>query len=92
MKTRILKKLTSRVRIRKQGRYYIVESRYHPKENWKPSPSMTSFKKALLLKHTYMRKAINDAGLFVWFKDRRKIKVNSKRRFLSIRGKLKLSA
>jgi len=80
MNVKILRKLSNRVRIKKDGRYWIVESRGSMETAWKQSPTYSSLKKALNYKHNLTQRLIRDMGYFSYFKERRIKKFNRFRR------------
>jgi len=92
MNTNILRKLSKRVQLVKEGKYYVIKSRNHPSEHWNESPTYSSFKKALTYKHNVMHRTISDMGFLMYFKERRLKKVNRSRRRLVKKGKLVLDS
>lgn len=90
MNTRIYKKISNRVRLVREGEYWVVETREY-KGDWQQSPTYSNLKKALQMKHNIMQCLIRDLGWFPFMKERRLKKVNRKRRVLSLKGKLVLN-
>jgi len=90
MNTRIYKKLCNRVRVTKEGNYWVVETREHNGE-WQSSPTYSNLKKAIRFKHNLMQRLIGELGFLVWFKERRLKKINKARRKLVKQGNLTLN-
>ena len=91
MNVKIYKKLESRVRLTREGEYWVVETREY-KGDWVQSPTYSNLKKALRYKHNLQQKLIRDLGWFSYMKERRIKKLNSKRKRLMKKGKLPFSA
>jgi hypothetical protein len=67
----IWKKICQRVRLTKVDDYYYVETREDSKSDWEQSPSYSSIKRALVMKHNYIQRIIRDMGYQSFLKEKR---------------------
>jgi hypothetical protein len=68
---RIWKKINSRIRLTKIDGYYYIETRSEGKGDWEQSPSYSSAKRAIRMKHNHTQRIIRDLGYQPFFKERR---------------------